>query len=147
MAKRRIRPIATEKTRGANLAPFCSGEDSAGDEEDWEALRGLRAMRGLEEREFGTKEIEGLGIELGVGEEREREAEREGKGARRRGRRRWRKVAEREEEEEKRGNEAVLAVEEREWSAKLSIVNDEGIERESEREIGKLRRDEAEDSM
>lgn len=133
MAKRRIRPIATEKTRGPNLAPFCSGEDSAGDEEDWEALRGLRAMRGLEEREFWTKEIEGLGIELGVGEEREKEAEREGKGARRRGRRRWRKVAERDEEE-KRGNEAVLAVEEREWSAKLSIVNDEGRERERERE-------------
>jgi len=111
------------------LAPFCSvgdGSEDGGEEEDWEALRGLRGKRGLEERELWVKEIEGL--EYRFGEEIERVAE--GEWDRRRGRRRWRKVAERKaEEEEERGNEAVLAVEEREWSAKLSIVNQEESQR------------------
>lgn len=50
-ANRRIRPIATENMRGTSLAALGGGGDWGGGVGDWEALRGLRARRGLEERE------------------------------------------------------------------------------------------------
>lgn len=104
IANRRIRPIATEMTRGTNLAPFGGGD--GGEDGDWVALRGLRARRGLEERELWRKAMEeGFGIGLGFWEEGERDDRRRG---RRRRRRWWREVVERKaEEEEERGNAAV----------------------------------------